>query len=248
VHRLESRNRNQAELIEVFAQRLDHLRVALGIDVGTAQLGRCVMITSASGGEGKTTLAAQLGGRCASAGIRTLLIDADLRRGTLSRMLDVPQGPGLVNVLGGACEVEEAIVGIDTAASLFLLPAGMSGLDAGRVLRGPDLGQMLERLRQSFELILIDTPPVLPVPDALTVGQWVDGSLIAARSDTSRFPHVGRASRMLATARIPLLGVVVNGVRSEGNYIDYAYRYAHTAEATSAAMADDPRADPGAPR
>jgi capsular exopolysaccharide synthesis family protein len=247
INRLESRNHTQAELIEVYAQRLDHLRVALGIDTGTAQLGRCVMITSASGGEGKTTLAAQLGGRCATAGIRTLLIDADLRRATLSRLLDVPQGPGLVNVLSGASEVAEVVVSIDTGGSLHLLPAGMSGLDAGRVLHGPELGQILEHLRQEFELILIDTPPVLPVADALTVGQWVDGSLIAVRSDTSRFNFVGRATRMLASARIPVLGVVVNGVRCEESYADYAYRNVRTSASASSAMADDPGPEPDAP-
>ena len=89
---------------------------------------------------------------------------------------------------------------------------------------------------------------MLPVPDALTVGQWVDGSLIAVRSDTSRFNLVGRASRLLASARIPVLGVVVNGVRSEGTYADYAYRHAQTAETASGTMADDPRADAGSPR
>jgi polysaccharide biosynthesis transport protein len=238
----------QAGLIELFAQRLDHLRVALGIDTVAGQGGRCVMITSATGAEGKTTLSAQLAGRCASAGVRTLLIDADLRHATLSRMLDVPQGHGLVNVLGGEIEIEEAVVNIDGAGSLFLLPAGTSRQDPGRVLRGPDLGQMLEHLRQDFELILIDTPPVLPVPDALTVGQWVDGALIAARNDTSRLSLVERASRSLASARIPVFGVVVNGVPTEKSYADYAYRYSQPVEATSDVSPGNPRPEAGSPR
>ncbi|MGE5754394.1 MAG: polysaccharide biosynthesis tyrosine autokinase [Planctomycetaceae bacterium] len=238
----------QAGLIEVFAQRLDHLRVALGIDTVAGQGGRCVLITSATGAEGKTTLSAQLAGRCASAGVRTLLIDADLRRATLSRMLDVPQGHGLVNVLGGEVEVEEAVVNIDGAGSLYLLPAGTSGQDPGRVLRGPELGQMLEHLRQDFELILIDTPPVLPVPDALTVGQWVDGALIAARNDTSRLSLVERASRSLASARIPVFGVVVNGVPTEKSYAEYAYRYPQPVVATSDVSPGDPRPGAGSSR
>jgi Mrp family chromosome partitioning ATPase len=108
---------------------------------------------------------------------------------------------------------------------------------------------MIEHLRQDFELILIDTPPVLPVPDALTIGQWVDGSLIAVRSDTSRFHFVGRASRLLASARIPLLGVVVNGVRIESTYADYAYRYVHeTADPTSEAASSDAHPGDGSPQ
>jgi capsular exopolysaccharide synthesis family protein len=206
------------------------------------------MITSAAGGEGKTTLSAQLAGRCASAGIRTLLIDADMRRTTLSRMLDVPQGRGLVDVLGRKADVEDAVVHIEAAGSLFLLPAGMVEHDPCRMLRRPDFGQMLERLRQDFELILIDTPPVLPVPDALTIGQWVDGALVAARSDSSRYSLVGRASRMLASARIPLLGIVVNGVRLDAGYADYAYRYNQPVGAASDGSPGDARPEAGAPR
>ena len=87
--------------IDRFIQRLDHLRFAVCGDQG-GDLGRCVLVTSAVGGEGKTTLAAQLAARCGNAGISTLLIDADLRRAALCRLLDVAEGPGLSNVLEGA--------------------------------------------------------------------------------------------------------------------------------------------------
>ena len=95
--------------IERFIQRLDHLRFAVCGDQHGADLGRCVLVTSAVGGEGKTTLAAQLAARCGNAGISTLLIDADLRRGSLGPLLDVPECGGLSDVLDGA-KVEDVII------------------------------------------------------------------------------------------------------------------------------------------
>src|SRR5262249_7523596 len=85
--------------IDAFVQSLDHLRVILCSGRNRGDGHRCVLITSALGSEGKTTLATQLAGRCANAGLSTLLIDADLRNPSLSRMLDVPDGPGLIDVL-----------------------------------------------------------------------------------------------------------------------------------------------------
>ena len=91
--------READDQIEQFIQRLDHLRFAVCGNPAELEKGRCVLITSAIGGEGKTTLAAQLAARCGNAGMSTLLIDADLRRTGLCSLLDVPEGPGLSDVL-----------------------------------------------------------------------------------------------------------------------------------------------------
>ena len=208
--------------LEEFAQRMDHLRVALcGPSMHSG--GRCVMITSAIGGEGKTTLAAQLAGRCANAGLSTLLIDADLRRPMLARLLEVPEQPGLADVLGGDVEPELALVVIGSAGGFHLLPAGTVGSDPGRLFSGPNFGQLVQRLRAAFDIVIVDTPPILPVPDALQLGRWSDGAVLAARHDSSRSHLVERANQLLISAGIPLLGVVVNGVRpSESVYGGYA--------------------------
>ena len=88
--------------LDEFVQSLDHLRVALiARPYPWGNTRHCVLITSACGGEGKTTLAAQLAERCVNAGLMTLLIDADLRNPTLSRMLDASENSGLINVLHG---------------------------------------------------------------------------------------------------------------------------------------------------
>ena len=207
-----------------FVQSLDHLRVAL-CEGGIPGEGRCVMITSATGGEGKTTLSAHLAARCANAGTTTLLIDADMRRASLGRLLDVPAGPGLGDVLAGDAELDDVLITVQ-AGGFHFLSAGLPGRDPSRVLRSTRLAELIGRLRQTYDLVIIDTPPILPVADALIMGRWADGAVMAARYDASRLPLVERANRQLAVAGIPVLGVVVNGVRGQNaNYGNYAYSY-----------------------
>jgi polysaccharide biosynthesis transport protein len=210
-----------------FVQSLDHLRVAICEGGAPGAEGRCVMITSATGGEGKTTLSAHLAARCANAGTSTLLIDADMRRASLGRLLDIPVGTGLGDVLAGDAELDEALITVQ-AGGFHFLSAGTPGRDPSRVLKSTRFSELIGRLRQTYDLVIIDTPPVLPVADALIMGRWVDGAVVAARFDASRMPLVERANRQLALAGIPVLGVVINGVRGQKQaYNDYAYGYGY---------------------
>ena len=223
----EDANAHRAEQrLARFVQSLDHLRVAL-CEGGTPGEGRCVMITSATGGEGKTTLSAHLAARCANAGTTTLLIDPDRRRASHARLLDVPAGPGLADVLAGEAELDSALVSVGSGGFHFL-SAGTSDRDPSRVLKSSRLAELIGQLRQTYDLVLIDTPPILPVADALILGRWTDGAVMAARYDASRLPLVERANRQLAVAGIPVLGVVVNGVRGhDTTYGNYAYSYSY---------------------
>jgi capsular exopolysaccharide synthesis family protein len=214
--------------LDEFVQSLDHLRVALCARPDPWGRDRhCVLITSACGSEGKTTLAAQLAERCVNAGLITLLVDADLRNPTLSRMLDAPENRGLINVLRGDAAAEDVVMVIGDAGGFHFLPAGTPRVDPSRLLQGDRLGKLLAQARESFDMIIVDAPPVLPVPDALTIGRWTDGAVLAVRYDTSRFPLVERANLRLARVGVPVIGAVVNGVRtiesSYGGYYAYGY-------------------------
>ena len=171
--------------IDRFIQRLDHLRFAVCGDQQGSDLGRCVLVTSAVGGEGKTTLAAQLAARCG-------------------------------NVLEGA-ELEDVVIHVQ-GGTFDLLCAGTPVQDASRILQGRNFPMLIAQLRRRYELIFIDSPPVLPVPDALVLGRWTDGALLAARFEVSRSPQVERARRQLDNAGIPVLGTVINGMRSSDAY------------------------------
>jgi polysaccharide biosynthesis transport protein len=210
--------------IEQFIQRLDHLRFAVcGTSVELGK-GRCVLITSATGGEGKTTLAAQLAARCGNAGMSTILIDADLRRAALCVLLDIPEGPGLSDVLKDEATVEDVVIPVQ-GGTFVLLPAGTPVQDTSCVLQSRKVGELIAQLRKAYDLIIIDSPPVLPVPDGLILGRWADGAVLAARYDISRFPQVERARRQLDGAGIPVLGTVINGMRNSESYSgSYAYK------------------------
>ena len=208
--------------LDRFVRAVDLVRVAIG--PGRDAPGRprrSILITSAAGGEGKTTLAAQLAGRCVHAGLLTLLVDADVRDPTLSRMFDLPASPGLVDVLRGESAAEEAIVVIGEAGGFHFLPAGSARDDPARSLEGPGLGRLLAGARESFDLVIVDAPPVLALPDALTIGRWVDAAVLAVRHDQSRYPQVDRAARRLAAAGVPVLGAVIAGLRSRGAGSDH---------------------------
>jgi succinoglycan biosynthesis transport protein ExoP len=216
--------------LDEFVQSLDHLRVLLCARPDRWGRDRhCVLITSACGSEGKTTLAAQLAERCVNAGLMTLLIDGDLRNPSLSRMLDAPEDEGLSNVLRGEAMAEDVMMVISDAGGFHFLPAGTPRADPSRLLQGEALGKLLARARESFDMIIIDSPPVLPVPDALTIGRWTDGAVLAVRYDMSRFSLVERARRRLAHVNVPVIGAVVNGVRATGSSYGGYYAYAGTA-------------------
>jgi capsular exopolysaccharide synthesis family protein len=210
--------------IEQFIQRLDHLRFAVCGNPAELEKGRCVLITSAIGGEGKTTLAAQLAARCGNAGMSTLLIDADLRRTSLCSLLDIPEGPGLSDALASDEPAPGELVVPVQGGTFHLLPAGTPVTDTSRVLQNRKLGLLIAQFRQLYDLVIIDSPPVLPVPDALILGRWVDGAVLAVRYDISRFPQVERARRQLDGAGIAVLGTVINGMKnSESYYGRYSY-------------------------
>lgn len=215
--------RSQRRLDE-FVQSLDHLRVQIWSGRGAGAGNRCILITSACVSEGKSTLAAQLAGRCANAGLTTLLVDADLRRPSQARLLDISAEPGLADVLSGQAEPEDAMVVVGHAGGFHLLPAGAPVRDPSQLLHGSQLGTLMARFRETFDIVIVDAPPVLAVPDALVLGRWTDGAVLAVRHDTSRFPLVERARQKLASVGVPILGAVVNGVRSvDSTYSNYAY-------------------------
>jgi polysaccharide biosynthesis transport protein len=210
--------------IEQFIQRLDHLRFAVCGNPAELEKGRCVLITSAIGGEGKSTLAAQLAARCGQAGMSTLLIDADLRRTGLCSLLDVPEGPGLSDALTNDEPAPTELVIPVQGGAFHLLPAGTPISDTSRVLQNRKLGLLIAQFRQIYDLVIIDCPPVLPVPDALILGRWVDGAVLAVRYDISRFPQVERARRQLDGAGIAILGTVINGMKNSDSYYGkYSY-------------------------
>jgi len=184
-----------------------------------------VMVTSATQGEGKTSLASQLGTSMATAGMRTLIVDCDLRNPSIHKLFDLTLQMGVSEVL---CQEVDASDAVQPTAvpNLWVIPAGQCSTRVISALaQGHALESLFNRLRGQFDFIIVDSCPVLPVADALLIGQYVDGVVFSIMQDISQLPKVLVASEKLQQLNVPLLGAVVNNVSGGSAYYAYGYNY-----------------------
>jgi capsular exopolysaccharide synthesis family protein len=183
---------------------------------------RVVMITSALKGEGKTSLSSHLATSLARAGRKTLLIDCDLRKPALHRLFDVPPEPGMCEILRGEAE-PSAVIHPTPAGELDVITAGRCDPLALQILAQEGARGIFEALAKDYDFLIVDTSPVLPVADALLLGQQVDAVLFSIMHEVSCVPTVQQAYARLASLNIRVLGAVVNGAGgSNYGYDGYA--------------------------
>lgn len=170
---------------------------------------RVILVTSASPGEGKTTLAASLAISLARAGRKTLLIDGDLRGPTVNQLFELPLQPGFSEVVLAEVDAIDAIqpTHID---NLSVLPGGQYDREVLQSLARDGLDGVLEKLRDEYDFILIDSHPVLAATDSLLLAQKVDGVLLAVLRGVSQMPHVYAAAQRLSSLGVRVLGAVMN--------------------------------------
>ena len=225
------------------AERYRRLRLKLdqpGPDGAPRQI---ILVTSAVPEEGKTTTTVNLALAFAEDRDRTtLLIDADLRRPSVSRYLTPPAKLGLADVLSGDVSLEHALLELKSS-HLSILPAGTPTGNPLQLLQSDYLGGVFAELRRRFDRIVIDTPPTVPFTDAAVLSAIADGSLLVIRAGKTTGTLINRARASLAHST--LLGVVLNDVaftpvdRYYYQYDDYNPR--RYADRESAKATPDPR-------
>ncbi|HXF94548.1 MAG TPA: polysaccharide biosynthesis tyrosine autokinase [Gemmatimonadales bacterium] len=181
-----------------------------------------VTVTSPASGDGKSFVSANLALAFAYAGYRTLLVDADLRRGALHRSLDLARQPGLTDFLAGTAPPEQ-IVRATSHARLAFLASGSRRADAPELLGSPRMGELMRRLQETHEVVVLDSPPVGAGVDALTLGALAGSVLIVLRLGRTERALAEAKLDMLRRARLRVLGAVLNDVREDSEY--YAYTY-----------------------
>jgi succinoglycan biosynthesis transport protein ExoP len=206
-----------AELIE----SVDNLRTNL-LSSASALPIRSLIVTSAVSGEGKTSLACHLATSIARAGRRTLLIDGDLRCPDIHKIFDLPARPGLGEVLRGESELELAIHPA-AFSNLWVVTAGLCDDRALQALAQDTLSILLARLKEKFDFIVVDTPPILPIADAALIAKQTGAYVQAVLKGVSTLPQVFAAHERLQGLGVPTFGVVVAGVRGLGYGGDYKY-------------------------
>lgn len=168
-----------------------------------------IVVTSAAPGDGKTTIAANLALAFAREGRRVLLIDCDLRRAAVHRMFRVKRSPGLAEILDSRAGLHSSIQpsGFE---GLYVLTAGEAQTDSGGLLEGTAFRRTLDQLREGFDLLIIDSAPVLAVADAAVLSALVDGVLVVVRAGVTSREHATEVMRQLATAGAVVIGGVIN--------------------------------------
>jgi capsular exopolysaccharide synthesis family protein len=169
-----------------------------------------IMITSATGGEGKTSLATQLAASLARAWRKTLLIDGDVRNPGAHKIFDLPQEPGFCELLRGEVSLADA-VRPTSLSRLWVMPAGHWDSHAVEALAQDNVHELFVQLKEQYDFVIVDSCPVLPVADGLLLAQHMDGVLLAVLRDVSRTPAVYAANQRLQNLGIRILGAVVIG-------------------------------------
>jgi succinoglycan biosynthesis transport protein ExoP len=180
-----------------------------------------ILITSAMSGEGKTVTAVNLAIAFSQIGKRVLLIDADLRRPRCHAIFNLQNDEGLTEVLSGLKQTNEVIKSTDRS-NLFFLSAGSPVPNPGELLVFSDLRELLSKLNQEYDYLLIDSSPIVPVTDCEGLATLVDGVLLVAGSQSPR-PVVQNACLRLVFIGAKILGVILNRVNTAD--VAYPYRY-----------------------
>ncbi len=197
---------------------------------------KVTLVTSAMPGEGKTVTAVNTAAMLAQLGASVLLIDADMRRPRCHRVLDVDNNLGLTEVLTGVRDLHD-LIRPTTVPNLFFLGSGSVPPNATELVGSPKMHQVVTQLQQIYDYIVIDSPPVIPVSDALLLSTIVDGVMLVTNASRTPKQQVKAARARLEYARAKIFGTVLNRVRiHQSEYHYYYHQGYYTPEDENAAL------------
>jgi capsular exopolysaccharide synthesis family protein len=208
----------------LFAESYRNLRSAILFMAIEGERPKVLLITSAVPNEGKSTVAANLARALALGGSRVVLVDADLRKGVLHQLLGLQREPGLAEALRQPGELEN-VIQKDSLLNFAFIASGKASGHSGDLFLGAEFKQLLARLRQQFDYVLIDSSPVFAADDATTLAPAVDGTLFVVRSRFSGARPVREALELLYQRQAKVLGVIFNQADASARSY-YYYKYA----------------------
>ena len=196
----------------MFAESIQSLRLALR-HAGLGREIKVLQLTSALPGEGKSSIAANLARATALAGAATLLIDADLRRPSVAANLGLPASPGLAEVLSGGADLSSVLMRDSYTGCDFLAGNNpISGAEAINLLSSREMSNLIEKVRTAYDIVIIDSAPLLPVADPRVLVGQVDGVALVVASELTSRSAVQSALQETPGIETKILGVVMNRV------------------------------------
>lgn len=204
------------------------LRSTIGFASIDAPLRR-MLVTSSSKGEGKSVTSVNLATAMAMDGKRVILVDADLRRPNVHRLMQLPSSPGLSEVLVGMRSLDDAIQQTEVE-NLRVVCAGPIPPNPAELLNSRAFDHLLEELDERADIVIFDSPPCIPVTDPLIIASRMDGVVLVLQVGQTRKAAVKHAQELLLRARARVIGVVFNRVQQRKNGYYYYHNYYYTAD------------------
>lgn len=210
----------------VVAESYNALRTAILLS-SAPRPPQTVLVTSTQPFEGKTSTAFNLAMGLAQIGRKVLFIEADMRQPGLKHLVDTRDRTGLSCVLTGAAKVEDALFQLPDLPNLWLLPAGPQPPNPADLLASNAMEELLKTLRERFDQVVVDTPPVLMVTDATVLSSVVDGVVLVTESQVTGRSALARTHRILEGAGARIIGCVLNklDLKNDGYYGSYYRLY-----------------------
>jgi len=191
-----------------------------------------ILVSSPGPGEGKSTSVTNLAITMAQMGSKTILIDSDLRRPVLHSLFDLKRDVGLSNYLVGRAEIEE-VIRPTSVDNLYLISCGILPPNPSELLGSKRMQELIQQLKNEYDYVLFDSPPLIAVTDAVVMAPWVDGVVLVLRSGKTDRDAAVRAFELLRNVKANVLGTLLNDVLPSymyGSYYYYYYYYYYSSE------------------
>jgi capsular exopolysaccharide synthesis family protein len=188
---------------------------------------KSLLVSSSQPGEGKSTTTANLAIAFAQLRRKTLLIDADLRKPVQHNVFNHPRGPGLSEYLFGEIESVNSIIHETKIENLFILTAGALPPNPSELLGSERMNQLIDQLEKEWDMVLLDSPPIVAVTDASMISQEIDAVALVVKAGHTERSAVDRALDMMQNVKAPLIGAILNGASQESLGGKYAYYYSY---------------------
>ena len=222
-----------------------NLKAALSVSVPKKDGGVAIMTTSSYPEDGKTTVTVNLALMFALSDAKVILIDADIRKGRVAKYFKRKSAPGLSDCLSGQNKLEEVIHQSHLNENLSYITCGTHSPKPYELLESNEMKELIAELRTRYDYVIIDTPPVLLISDALALAPVTDGTVLVCRHNVSYVSDISRALNTLEFAKANVLGIVVNDYKAPATgkfyggykkyyyYNSYGYGYGSTNPADS---------------
>lgn len=182
-----------------------------------------ILFTSSMAEEGKTTTICNMAVTFALSGKKTLLIECDLRKARIHQLFEIPQMPGLTNLLTEKKQLDEIVQKLDGVDNLYVLTAGALPPAPAELLCSQTFEKLIDTAREAYDVILIDAPPILSVTDAVIISKMVDGVILVVAAAETKKDAIRQSKKALDKVGANLLGVILTKVDFKKSGYYYAY-------------------------